>query len=173
MSKVLGISSTKQDHQSTRGLLFRTVDGILSIVQVKKQLMNLSRCQPVCTTFYCLHDLYPPASEPQHQIHDRMCMMNKGTFTCLSYNTNNGPDTLWNQYGGTRITLNKDMRAKKSERRCWWRSDKIRKMDLDQDLRESWSHYCICIGLPFVLQPRRTTYSMESTSTLLQRRRRY
>ena len=61
------------------------------------------------------HGLYPPALEPQHQMHDRMCMMNKGTFTRLSYNTNDGPDTLWNQYGGTGITLNKDMRARKAK----------------------------------------------------------
>ena len=55
------------------------------------------------------HGLYPPALEPQHQMYNHMCMMNKGTFTRLSYNTNDGPDTLWNQYGGTGITLNKDM----------------------------------------------------------------
>ena len=48
-------------------------------------------------------------------MHDRMCMINKGTFTRLSYNTNDGPDTLWNQYGGTGITLNKDMRARKAK----------------------------------------------------------
>ena len=39
-------------------------------------------------------------------------MMNKGTFTRLSYNTNNRKDTKWNQYGGTGITLNIDMRAR-------------------------------------------------------------
>ena len=41
-----------------------------------------------------------------------MCMMNKGTLTCLSYNTNDGEGTKWNQYGGTGITLNVDMRAR-------------------------------------------------------------
>ena len=64
---------------------------------------------------YAEHGLYPPALEPQHQMHDRMCMMNKGTFNCFSYNTNDGPDTMWSQYVGKGITLNKDTRAKKSE----------------------------------------------------------
>ena len=61
------------------------------------------------------HGLYPPALEPQHQMHNHMCMMNKGTFTRLSYNANDGPDTLWNQYGGTGIALNKYMRARKAK----------------------------------------------------------
>ena len=47
-------------------------------------------------------------------MHDRMCVMNKGTFTRLSYNTNDGTDTKWNQYGGTGITLNEDMRVRKA-----------------------------------------------------------
>mgnify|MGYP005709827173 CR=1 FL=1 len=58
------------------------------------------------------HALYPPALEPQHQMHDRMCMMNKGTFTRLSYNINNVKGTKWNQYGGTGINLNTYMRAR-------------------------------------------------------------
>ena len=61
------------------------------------------------------HGLYKPALEPQHQMYDRMCVMNKGTFTRLSYNTNDGTDTKWNEYGGTRITLNADMRARKAK----------------------------------------------------------
>ena len=64
---------------------------------------------------YAEHGLYPPALEPQHQMHDRMCVMNKGTFTRLSYNTNDGTNTKWNQYGGTGITLNTDMRARKAK----------------------------------------------------------
>ena len=39
------------------------------------------------------HRLYPPALEPKHQMYDRMCVMNKGTLTCLSYNTNDGKGT--------------------------------------------------------------------------------
>ena len=58
------------------------------------------------------HDLYGPALEPKHQMHDRMCVMNKGTMTRLSYNTNNGTGTRWNQYGGTGFTINADMRAR-------------------------------------------------------------
>ena len=34
------------------------------------------------------HVLYASALEPKHQMHDCMCVMNKGTMTCLSYNTN-------------------------------------------------------------------------------------
>ena len=47
------------------------------------------------------HNLYGPALEPKHQMYDRMSVMNKGTITCLSYNTNDGAGTKWNQYGGT------------------------------------------------------------------------
>ena len=45
------------------------------------------------------HRLYPPELEPKHGWHVRMSTMNKGTFTCLSYNTNgrktqNGTNTV-------------------------------------------------------------------------------
>ena len=39
------------------------------------------------------HDLYGPVLEPRHQMHDRMCTMNRGTLTRLSYNTNDGKGT--------------------------------------------------------------------------------
>ena len=42
------------------------------------------------------HNLYAPALEPKHQVHDRMCVMNKGTMTRSSYNTNDGVGTKWN-----------------------------------------------------------------------------
>ena len=42
---------------------------------------------------YGEHGFYAPALEPKHQIHNRMCMMNKGIFTHLNYNTNDGKDT--------------------------------------------------------------------------------
>ena len=64
---------------------------------------------------YAKHGLYAPALEPKHQMHDCMCVINKGTFTRLSYNTNNGNDTKWSQYGGTGITLNANMRARNSQ----------------------------------------------------------
>ena len=41
-----------------------------------------------------------------------MCVMNKRTLMRLNYNTNDGEGTKWNQYGGTGITLNADMRAR-------------------------------------------------------------
>ena len=62
--------------------------------------------------FFAEHDLYAPALEPKNQMHDRMCVMNKGTMTRLSYNTNDGAGTKWIQYGGTGFTLNADMRAR-------------------------------------------------------------
>ena len=58
------------------------------------------------------HDLYAPALEPTDQMNNRMCVMNKGTMTRVSYNTNDGARTKWNQYGGTGFTLNADMRAR-------------------------------------------------------------
>ena len=58
------------------------------------------------------HDLYGPTLEPKHQMDDWMCVTNKGTMTRLSYNTNDGPRTKWNQYGGTGFTINADMRAR-------------------------------------------------------------
>ena len=58
------------------------------------------------------HDLYGPALEPKRQMHNCMSVMNKGTMTCLSYNTNDGAGTKRNQYGGTGFTLNADMRAR-------------------------------------------------------------
>ena len=42
------------------------------------------------------HGLYSPALQPKHGMHDHMCMMNKETFTRLSYNTNDGKGTKWN-----------------------------------------------------------------------------
>ena len=61
---------------------------------------------------FAKHNLYGPALEPKHQMHDRMCVMNKGTMTRLSCNTNDGAGTRWNQYGGTVFTINSDMRAR-------------------------------------------------------------
>ena len=58
------------------------------------------------------HRLYSPALQPKHGMCDRMCMMNKRTVTCLNYNTNNGKGTKWNQYSGTGITLNADIRSR-------------------------------------------------------------
>ena len=59
------------------------------------------------------HNLYGPALEPTHQMHDRMCTMNKGTMMRVSYNTNDRPGTNWRQYGGTGFTINTDMRARR------------------------------------------------------------
>ena len=39
------------------------------------------------------NDLFGPALEPRHQMHDKMCTMTRGTLTRLSYNTN---DDKWN-----------------------------------------------------------------------------
>ena len=71
--------------------------------------------------FFVEHDLYGPALEPKHQMHDRMCSMSKGIMTRLSFNTNDGTGTNWRQYGGTGFTINEDMRAKMTQN--GWGSD--------------------------------------------------
>ena len=58
------------------------------------------------------HNLFGPALEPRHQMHDRMCTLNRGTLTRLSYNTNNRKGTNWRQYVGTDFTINEDMRTR-------------------------------------------------------------
>ena len=58
---------------------------------------------------FAKHGLYPPELKTKEGWHDRMCMMNKGTYTRLSYNTNDGENTKLNQYGGTCITLTTNM----------------------------------------------------------------
>ena len=76
-------------------------------------------------SLYGEHGLYVPALEPKHQIYDRMCMMNEGTFTQRSYNTNNGKDTKWNQYNGTGITLNAHMRSRMTKDGVGWDPKKV------------------------------------------------
>ena len=45
-----------------------------------------------------------------------MCTRNRGTYSLLSYNTNDGEATKWNQYGGTGITLNTDLKSRMTAR---------------------------------------------------------
>ena len=61
---------------------------------------------------FAKHRLYPPALQPRNGWHDRMFTRNKGTYSCLSYNTNDGEGTKWNQYGGTGITLNANLKSR-------------------------------------------------------------
>ena len=58
------------------------------------------------------HGLYPPELESSDGWHDRMCMTMKGSYSRLSYNTNDGDSTAWNQYGGTGVTLTADMKSR-------------------------------------------------------------
>ena len=44
---------------------------------------------------FAQHGLYSPALEPKYGMYNRVCMMDKGTLTRLSYNTNNGEGTKW------------------------------------------------------------------------------
>ena len=107
------------------------------------------------------HDLYGPALEPKYQIHDRMIVMNKGTMTRLSYNTNDGAETKLNQYGGTGFTLNADMRARVTK--DGWGSDPTKLG------RRTWTRNCY--GLRFIIktmsQPTRHTYGMAAASKIL------
>lgn len=58
------------------------------------------------------HGLYPPTMEPKEGWHDCMCMVTKGTFTHPSYNTHDGDNVTWNQYGSTGVTLTTNMRPR-------------------------------------------------------------
>ena len=78
----------------------KVTDGSLAISAKKYNVLLFAK-----------YGLYSPALEPKHGINNHICMMNKGTFTCLSYNTNKGKETIRNQYGSTGITLNADMRS--------------------------------------------------------------
>ena len=62
------------------------------------------------------HGLYPTKLMPKEGWHDRMCTLNKGTYTRFCYNTNNGEETKWNYYSGTGISLTADMRSIMTER---------------------------------------------------------
>ena len=42
---------------------------------------------------FAKHRLYPLTLEPKHGWYDRMCTMNKKTYTHLSYNSNDGEGT--------------------------------------------------------------------------------
>ena len=57
------------------------------------------------------HRLYPPNLDAKYSWHDRMCMTMKSSYSCLSYNTNDGADIPWNQYGGTGVTLAANMKS--------------------------------------------------------------
>ena len=57
------------------------------------------------------HSLYSPELESSDGWHDQMCMTMKGSYSRLSYNTNDGDSTAWNQYGGTGVTLTVDMKS--------------------------------------------------------------
>ena len=52
--------------------------------------MSAEKCN---TLLFAEHGLYSHALEPKYGMYDRICMMNKGTLTRLSYNTNDGEGT--------------------------------------------------------------------------------
>ena len=58
------------------------------------------------------HGLYPPELASSDGWHNLMCMTMKGSYSRLSYNTNDGDSAAWNQYGGTGVTLNADLRSR-------------------------------------------------------------
>ena len=57
------------------------------------------------------HEFYPPNLDVKHGWHDRMCITMKSSYSRLSYNTNDGDATPWNQYKGTGVTLTADMKS--------------------------------------------------------------
>ena len=59
------------------------------------------------------HGLYPPNLDVKQDWYDQMCMTMKSSYSCLSYNTNNGADTpCWSQYGSTSVTITADMKSR-------------------------------------------------------------
>ena len=58
------------------------------------------------------HGLYPPELDSSEGSYGRMCMSMKGSYSHLSYNTDDGNSTLWNQYGDTGVTLTADMKSR-------------------------------------------------------------
>ena len=54
---------------------------------------------------------YLPNLDAKQGWHDRMCITMKSSCSRLSYNTKDGDDKLWNQYGGTGVTLTADMKS--------------------------------------------------------------
>ena len=58
------------------------------------------------------HGLYPQNLDVKQGWHDHMCMTMKSSYSRLSYNTNDGANTPWNQYGGTDIPITTDMKSK-------------------------------------------------------------
>ena len=58
------------------------------------------------------HGLYPPELDTSESWHDQICMSMKGSYSRLSYNTNDGDATPWNQYGGMGVTLAANVKSR-------------------------------------------------------------
>ena len=113
------------------------------------------------------HGLYPPALQPWHGWHDQMCTRNKGKYSRLSYNTNDGERTKWNQYGGTGITLNADLKSRITTKGKRWRSYEVRAVDMGPNWRQGRYCYCLCIGVSTLQKHDRSAYSLEPARTIL------
>ena len=108
--------------------------------------------------------LYASALELKHQMHNYMCVMDKGTTTRLSYNTNNGAGTKWNQYRGTGIALNADMRARVTKD---GRMGGGIQQTMNENWRQRWNCYCLRFNIQTLSQPRRLTYGVAAASWVL------
>ena len=62
------------------------------------------------------HRLYLPNFDVKQGWHDRMCTTMKSSYSRLSYNTNNGANTSWNQYGDTGVIFTADMKSQMAQR---------------------------------------------------------
>ena len=62
------------------------------------------------------HGLYLSELDTKEGWHNRMCMTMKGSYSRLSYNTNDREATPWSQFGGIGVTVTADMKSKIASR---------------------------------------------------------
>ena len=102
------------------------------------------------------HGLYPPELASSDSWHDHMCMTMKGSYSRLSYNTNDGDSAAWNQYGGTGVTLTAVMRSRMA----------FKGLDPSKLGRWTWAK-SIYLSLLSIQKQYRYGYSVEPTRPLL------
>ena len=68
------------------------------------------------TLLFVEHRFYPAELKLKEAWHDRMCTMNKGTYTHLSYNTKRQQKNEMEQIKWCRHTLTVNMRSRMTER---------------------------------------------------------
>ena len=95
----VGFQNCGPQHKSRHAK--KSQDGAMAVAGGKYDVMLVAE-----------YGLYPPELASSDGWHNRMCMTMKGSYSRLSYNTNNGDSAAWNQYGGTGVTLNADLQSR-------------------------------------------------------------